>query len=289
MPTLGKNDVAIHDCWFLSSRTPWNFAFILLKSWIWQALELDNTELLRHHIKVGITPKRGEHTLNRRRVKEFSPSKVERVQSTVKKKLREKPPKVIGKVENLFEDCGEIVDVRLHTDHEGRLNGFGHVEFATGEALQKALELDNTELLRRPISVKLARGKGEYTCNRSNWHNSFEKSERIQSLTVFVKGFDTSLAEEEIKASLEEHFHSCGELTKISIPTFRESGAVKGFAHLDFKDIDSVKKALHLDQAELGGYPLSVEKAKPRRDNHGIGSGRVGGILHFTDEGTGTV
>ena len=39
--------------------------------------------------------------------------------------------------ENLFKECGEIVDVRLHTDAEGRFRGFGHVEFATAEAAQK--------------------------------------------------------------------------------------------------------------------------------------------------------
>lgn len=39
--------------------------------------------------------------------------------------------------EILFKECGEIVDVRLHTDDEGRFRGFGHVEFATQEAALK--------------------------------------------------------------------------------------------------------------------------------------------------------
>lgn len=33
----------------------------------------------------------------------------------------------------------------------------------------------------------------------------------------------------QIKASLEEHFGSCGEIQRISIPTFHDSGAVKGY------------------------------------------------------------
>lgn len=45
------------------------------------------------------------------------------------------------------------------------------------------------------------------------------------------------------------------------------------FAHLDFKDVDSVKRALYLDQTKLGGYPLLVERAKPRRDDQGLGGG----------------
>jgi hypothetical protein len=36
--------------------------------------------------------------------------------------------------ENFFQDCGEVVDVRLATDEDGRFKGFGHIEFATAEA-----------------------------------------------------------------------------------------------------------------------------------------------------------
>ncbi|XP_061355209.1 nucleolin 1-like isoform X2 [Gastrolobium bilobum] len=188
-------------------------------------------------------------------------------------------------MENLFKECGEIVDVRLHTDNEGRFKGFGHVEFAIAEAAQKALELDNTELLRRPIKVGIAWERG---LDRSNLSNSFQKGETVQSQTVFVKGFDRSLGEEKIKASLEEHFGSCGEITRISIPKFHDSGAVKGFAHLDFKDVDSLKNALQLHRTEFGGYPLLVQKAKPRYYNQDIGHGRgVGGHQFDGRDGVG--
>jgi len=39
--------------------------------------------------------------------------------------------------EILFKECGEIVDIRLQRDREGRSRGFGHVQFATTEAAQK--------------------------------------------------------------------------------------------------------------------------------------------------------
>nr|XP_007156396.1 hypothetical protein PHAVU_003G282900g [Phaseolus vulgaris]ESW28390.1 hypothetical protein PHAVU_003G282900g [Phaseolus vulgaris] len=173
-------------------------------------------------------------------------------------------------VENLFKECGGIVYVHPHTDHEGRPKGFLHVEFSTAEAAQKALVLDHTELFGRPIRVELAREKS-YSYSKSHWSNSF------QSLAVYVKGFDCSLMEEEIKANLEEHFGSCGEITRISIPKFYDSGAFKGFAVLDFKDLDSVKRALELDQTEIGGYTLLVEKARARRDNQSVDGTRGGG------------
>lgn len=50
---------------------------------------------------------------------------------------------------------------------------------------------------------------------------------------------------------------------------------------MDFKDVDGFKKALQLDQTELGGYPLLVEKAKPRLHNQGTYSARGDGGYHF--------
>ncbi|QCE14177.1 hypothetical protein DEO72_LG11g1175 [Vigna unguiculata] len=39
------------------------------------------------------------------------------------------------------------------------------------------------------------------------------------------------------------------------------------FAHLEFNHVACVNKALHLDESELGGYRLTVEKEKPQREN----------------------
>ncbi|GAU43021.1 hypothetical protein TSUD_12760 [Trifolium subterraneum] len=201
-----------------------------------------------------------------------------------------------AEIENIFKDCGEVVDVRLHVD----------VEFTTAEAAEKAslltlcslyrsaLELDNTRLMNRPIKVGTASEEGECFPSRgfpeynlSSSSISFQKAESFQPLTVFVIGFDTSLPEEKIKASLHKHFCSCGEITRISIPKFHDSGIVKGFAHLDFKDSDGYQKALRLDQTAIGDHWLSVEKAKPkiRRDYQGIGGGRGGYYVGGRDGG----
>lgn len=170
-----------------------------------------------------------------------------------------------AEIENIFKDCGEVVDVRVHVD----------VEFATAEAAEKALQLDHTKLANRPVKVGIAPGEGECFPNRSV-SISFQKGESFQPLTVFVIGFDTSVAEEKIKASLKAHFSPCGEITRISLPRYHDSGNIKGFAHLDFKDIDGYRKALQLDQTAIGDHWLSVVKAKPRRDYQGIGGGRGG-------------
>ncbi|XLU50783.1 hypothetical protein S245_045597, partial [Arachis hypogaea] len=102
--------------------------------------------------------------------------------------------------------------------------------------------------------------------------------------TIFIRGFDKSLGEE-IRASLNEHFGSCREILRVSVPKDFKSGGPKwfldaqndcvtccfefskltpgviySFAYIDFKDFSSMKKALELNETELaGGYYLSVE------------------------------
>ncbi|KAE9605221.1 hypothetical protein Lal_00024837 [Lupinus albus] len=187
-------------------------------------------------------------------------------------------------MENLFKECGEIVDVRFITDSEGRFKGFGYILFATEEAALKALELDNTELLRHPIRIVLARERSKYTLRSSNFGETFQSGASVRLHTIFVAGFNKSLTEEKIKTSLEEHFSSCGEITRISIPKYPDSVSVKGYAHLDFKDFGSYNKALQLNKTEIGGYYLSVEKAMPRRQ---YGGRDGGGYQHGWRDGGG--
>ncbi|XP_065625994.1 nucleolin 2-like, partial [Quercus suber] len=179
-------------------------------------------------------------------------------------------------VENFFKDAGEIVDVRFASDADGRFKGFGHVEFATVEAAQKAVSLNGQDLLGRAVKLDFARERGQYTPHDGKESsNSFQKGGRGQACTAYVRGFDKSLGEDEIRSALEEHFGSCGDITRMSIPKDYDSGAVKGFAYVDFDSSDGLNSALGLDGSELNGYGLNVEEARPRGD--GAGSGRGGG------------
>lgn len=127
-----------------------------------------------------------------------------------------------------------------------------------------------------------------------------------ESQTVFVKGFDSSLPEDDIKSALSEHFASCGEVTRVSVPIDRETGASKGFvtsasnlwifsvgssmltkeklmfsfhriAYIDFKEGAEKEKAFELDGSDMGGYSLKVDEPRPRGDSGGGFGGRGGG------------
>ncbi|KAL8100553.1 uncharacterized protein LOC141684728 [Apium graveolens] len=172
-------------------------------------------------------------------------------------------------VENFFKDAGEVAEIRLASDREGKFKGFGHVEFATAEAAQEALKLNGGDFLGRPVKLDLAREKGAYTPASGN-------GAKAQGQTVFVRGFDTSDSEEQIRGALEKHFGSCGDISRVSIPQDREGG-LKGMAYVEFKDSNATNKALQLNGSELGEGTLTVEEAKPRDNSSGRGGGRGGG------------
>ncbi|XLU97695.1 hypothetical protein S245_012035, partial [Arachis hypogaea] len=186
----------------------------------------------------------------------------------------------VGNLEEFFKDCGEVVDVRFSVDDTGRFKRFRHVEFSIAEAAQSALELNEHELLNHPVRLDLARERGSYIPGGS-FSNSFQKGDQRQTgQTIFIRGFDKFLG-----ASLNEHFGSCREISRVSVLKDFESGGPKwfldaqndcvtccfefskltpgviySFAYIDFKDFSSMKKALELNETELaGGYYLSVE------------------------------
>ncbi|XP_024197202.1 nucleolin 1 isoform X3 [Rosa chinensis] len=195
-------------------------------------------------------------------------------------------------VEEFFKDVAEVVEVRFSSDQEGQFRGYGHVEFASAEDAQKALELNGSDLLGRAVRLDLARERGErgaYTPHSGKESNSYQKGGQGQSQTIFVRGFDTNQGEDEIRGALQSHFGSCGEITRVSIPKDYETGASKGMAYMDFSSADAFSKALELDQSDLGnGCYLNVQPAKPkgdfgertsgnRFDNGGRRGGRRGG------------
>ncbi|XP_062090040.1 nucleolin 1 isoform X10 [Humulus lupulus] len=188
-------------------------------------------------------------------------------------------------VENFFKSAGEVADVRIAYNDEGRMKGFGHVEFTTSEAAKKALELNGQELLGRGLRLDLAREKGQnatatpYNKERGSFQQSGGKSN-----TVYIRGIDTSVGEDEIRSSLQEQFGECGEITRISIPKDYDSGSFKGIAYMDFADSEAFNKALGLD----GQNYLKVEEARPRGDFSSggpRGGGRTGSGRRGRDGG----
>ncbi|XP_013708070.1 nucleolin 2 isoform X6 [Brassica napus] len=168
-------------------------------------------------------------------------------------------------IEDFFKEVGGIVDVRFASDSDGRLKGYGHFEFASVEAAQKALNLNGKQLLGRTIRLSDANAKpAPRSSNADGNFQSNRKGEGSQVKTIFVSRFDKSVAESDMRCALRGHFSDCGEITRISLPCDQETGATRGMAYLDLKEEDGFNKALGLNGSELGGWKILVLEGKPR-------------------------
>jgi len=56
-------------------------------------------------------------------------------------------------IRDFFYECGEIKDVRISLDEEGRSRGFAYVEFENSQAAKSALEYNGAELDGRYLRI----------------------------------------------------------------------------------------------------------------------------------------
>jgi nucleolin len=160
----------------------------------------------------------------------------------------------------------------------GRSRGFAHIEFTSPEGATKAVEYNGSDMEGRQIKVDISEKKantphGERT-PRGNGASATDTT------TVFVKGFDTSEGEDAARAALNEAFGACGEITRMRLPTDRDSGELKGFAYIEFASAEGKAAAGELDGTEAAGGYLKVDLNVAPRDppsGGGFGGGRGGG------------
>ena len=89
-------------------------------------------------------------------------------------------------IKNLFEDCGNIIDIRIAKRQDGSPRGFAHVDFDTKEGMENALEktgyrLDGRELridktTIQPSANKKTFGENSYYKNKKK-NNENDKNE----------------------------------------------------------------------------------------------------------------
>merc|ERR1719427_472718 len=95
---------------------------------------------------------------------------------------------------------------------------------------------------------------------------TFEEKMEVDARSVYVGNVDYGSTAEE----LEQHFHGCGSINRVTILCNKFDGAPKGFAYVEFSDKDSVSTAMALDDSLLRGRQIKV---MPKRTNkHGISS-----------------
>ncbi|RLN41647.1 polyadenylate-binding protein 1-like [Panicum miliaceum] len=85
-----------------------------------------------------------------------------------------------------------------------------------------------------------------------------EKAE-VDARSIYVGNVDYACLPEEV----QQHFQFCGTINRVTILT-DSFGQPKGFAYVEFDEVEAVQNALLLNETELHGRPLKV---CPKRTN----------------------
>jgi nucleolin len=135
----------------------------------------------------------------------------------------------------LFEQCGEIGNLKVLMRPDGKPKGIAFVLFNKKSAFNKALELNETEQFGRQIYVEQAQGKSNNNdggfkkpFNNDGGFNKATKFQgpqgnvEIQTPTLFIGGLSYNSTAE----SISEYFSEVGEVVRARIVTDRETGKV---------------------------------------------------------------
>ncbi|ODV61092.1 polyadenylate-binding protein, partial [Ascoidea rubescens DSM 1968] len=85
-----------------------------------------------------------------------------------------------------------------------------------------------------------------------------EEQQEIDSRSVYVGNVDYSSTPEQ----LEEFFHNCGVINRITILYNKYTGYPRGYAYIEFAKKESVPKALDLADQEFRGRKLIVSEKR---------------------------
>lgn len=89
---------------------------------------------------------------------------------------------------------------------------------------------------------------------------SLEEKMETDCRSVYVGNVDYGATAEE----LEQHFHGCGSINRVTILCNKYDGHPKGFAYIEFGDADSVQTAMAMDESLFRGRQIKV---MPKRTN----------------------
>ena len=129
-------------------------------------------------------------------------------------------------IKDFFDQCGNVVQVKLLTRDDGKSKGIAFVKFSKKSSFNKAIALDGAEHMTRSIKIEEAQGKKNNDFNNRVGSNqrggSFGAAKqfstepaKIESNTLFIGGLSYNSTVDSIKG----FFAEAGEVTSARIVT----------------------------------------------------------------------
>ncbi len=92
-------------------------------------------------------------------------------------------------------------------------------------------------------------------------------------MNIYVGNLSHSATESDLRTAFEKH----GEVSRVNIPTDRETNQSRGFGFIEMPKSSEAQAAMTaLNGTELNGRQISVNEARPKGEGGG-GGGRMGG------------
>ena len=90
-------------------------------------------------------------------------------------------------------------------------------------------------------------------------------------MSIYVGNLSYDVTEDDLNSVFAEY----GTVTRVNLPTDRETGRMRGFGFVEMSNETEEAKAIEiLDGAEWMGRQLRVNKARPRENNRNRNKGR---------------
>lgn len=122
------------------------------------------------------------------------------------------------------------------------------------EDMKKRLkEIEEEAGALREMQAKVEKEMGSVQDDSSGASATQAEKEEADARSIYVGNVDYACTPEEV----QQHFQSCGTVNRVTILTDK-FGQPKGFAYVEFVEIDAVQNALLLNESELHGRQLKV-------------------------------
>ncbi|EYU35167.1 hypothetical protein ABFS83_06G120200 [Erythranthe nasuta] len=122
------------------------------------------------------------------------------------------------------------------------------------EGMKKRLqEIEEEAGELRQMQAKVEKQLGNAEEDATGASVTQAEKEEVDSRSIYVGNVDYACTPEEV----QQHFQSCGTVNRVTILTDK-FGQPKGFAYVEFVEVEAVQNALLLNETELHGRQLKV-------------------------------
>jgi polyadenylate-binding protein 2 len=163
----------------------------------------------------------------------------------------------------------EQPDVENKADHNSKL-------IEDMERRQKELDEEEAKINELMAGGEKANNAATAALNSSSTSNSSYSSPDADHRSVYVGSVDYSSTVDD----LQQLFSACGPVNRVTILTDKYTGQSKGFAYIEFKDVESVQNALILNDTEFKGRQLKVTPKRTNVPAFQRGRGRGRGMMN---------